>query len=520
MESRFGTRVVRCYENRPKSIYAMLADAIAKWPTAEAVVDGDIRLSYSELGACVNRFTLRLERCGVRPGHRVAVLVENSTRFLCVLYAVARIGGILVPINTREKAPGITYLLDHSGASVLVFSPRFGGNVPDLGDALMTIEFDDQELLRLANLQGEDLPSGAYETNEDDTAILLYTSGTTGRPKGAKLSHAGLVMAAMNYVHLFGMEGADRSGVPAPMSHVTGITGGILPMPLVGGCVLIVPEFKAAAFLKFAADERMNVVVMVPAMYSLCLLQPEIHSLDLSNWRIGAFGGAPMAGSTIEALNDVLPGLKLFNAYGATETLGALVICPSSHALAKRETIGVPIPMADVVIMNEDGVECEIGEVGELWLSAASVSAGYWEDEAATLREFVGGFWKSGDLGAKDEDGFIRLLDRKKDMLNRGGFKIYSAEVEQVIMSVPGVLEAAVVGNSCPVLGERIHAFVTLEDGHDVVDRTLWEACSANLSDYKVPESWTISYTPLPRNANGKLIKMALRERLQSDPQI
>jgi O-succinylbenzoic acid--CoA ligase len=261
------------------------------------------------------------------------------------------------------------------------------------------------------------------------------------------------------------------------------------------------------------AAERVTHTLMVPAMYTLCLMDPAFDGEKLARWRIGGYGGAPMPVSAIDALADRLPGLTLVNAYGATETTSPTTMMPPGLTRDHADTVGVPLPCADVRVMDDDGRELPAGETGELWIAGPMVVPGYWDNPEATQAAFTGGYWHSGDLGSVDADGFVRLFDRKKDMLNRGGFKIYSVEVENTLMALPGVVEAAIVGRPCPVLGERVHAFIHAPGvAHD--DEAVRAHCRAQLTDYKVPETITWADAPLPRNAGGKLLKRALRDQL------
>ncbi|MFM7011632.1 MAG: class I adenylate-forming enzyme family protein, partial [Betaproteobacteria bacterium] len=230
-------------------------------------------------------------------------------------------------------------------------------------------------------------------------------------------------------------------------------------------------------------------------------------------WRIGGYGGAPMPVSVIDGLAQKLPGLTLLNAYGATETTSPTTMMPAGETRTHADTVGVPLPCADVRIMDDEGHEVPRGETGEIWIGGPMVVPGYWENPQATAESFTAGYWHSGDLGSMDAQGYIRLYDRKKDMLNRGGYKIYSVEVENCLMGIPGVLEAAIVGRPCPVLGERVHAFLYAPDcAHD--DKLVLAHAKASLADYKVPETITWLDHPLPRNANGKVMKRLLRELL------
>jgi acyl-CoA synthetase (AMP-forming)/AMP-acid ligase II len=309
------------------------------------------------------------------------------------------------------------------------------------------------------------------------------------------------------------MTAADRSVAAVPLSHVTGLIANIAAVVRCSGTLVILPSFKAPEFLKAAERERMSHTVIVPAMYNLCLLEPEFDRYDLSAWRIGAYGGAPMPAATIERLAEKLPRLTLVNAYGATETTSPAVLMPPEHTAKHLDSVGKSVPCVTLAVMDEAGQELPRGEIGEIWISGPSVVRGYWNNPSATTEEIVAGFWRSGDLGSIDSDGFIRVFDRKKDMINRGGYKVYTAEVETVLAAHPGVVESAVVGKPCPVLGERVHAFVVPRDATLTAPK-LRAFCAERLSDYKVPESFALRREALPRNANGKVLKRTLREDL------
>ncbi len=241
---------------------------------------------------------------------------------------------------------------------------------------------------------------------------------------------------------------------------MTGLIAIIAAMLRVGGATVIVPGFKAGPFIALMAAERVTYTLVVPAIYQLCLLQPDFASADLSAWRIGGYGGAPMPVATIDALAERLPKLTLVNAYGATETTSPATLMPAGQTRAHADCVGVALPAADVRVMDDAGRELPPGETGELWIGGPMVVPGYWDNPQASAASFTAGYWHSGDLGSVDAEGYVRIFDRQKDMLNRGGFKIYSVEVENVLMAWPGMVEAAIVGRPCPVLGERVHAFV------------------------------------------------------------
>jgi O-succinylbenzoic acid--CoA ligase len=350
--------------------------------------------------------------------------------------------------------------------------------------------------------------------SEEDTAAILYTSGTTGRPKGAMLSHLGIVHSSIHYEQIMRLGPDERAALAVPASHVTGLVALITAMWQVGGALVILPQFKASEFIAIAARERVTYTMLVPAMYALCLLQPEFGQADLSAWRIGAYGGAPMPEATIQSLARTVPGLTLMNAYGSTEVTSPATAMPIGDQAAHLDSVGKALPCVDIVVVDDDGIEVAPGQTGELLIGGPMTVRGYWDNPQASAKEFVGGYWRSGDLGAVDAQGYVKIFDRKKDMINRGGYKIWSVEVENTLVGFPGVIEAAAVGVPCPVLGERVHAFVhATVPSPDPVALRDW--CAQSLADYKVPETITVRPDPLPRNANGKLLKREMRGWLQ-----
>jgi O-succinylbenzoic acid--CoA ligase len=521
MEAHFGDRLVRCFAARPKSVHAMLEDAIRQHGERDALVFEGRRWTWRELGDQVGQVAAGLAAHGVERGDRVALFLGNLPEFIFTLYAVQRLGAVAVPVSVREQKPGLEYILNQCGARLIVHEAALSARVPDVGacPALLAriVVGDTTGAGNFTDLASHGAIASAAEVGEEDTALILYTSGTTGRPKGAMLTHFGIVHSAMHFEACMRLTSADRSGLVVPASHVTGIIAIIATMLRVGGAVVVMREFKAAAWIAEAARERVTQTIMVPAMYNLILLSPEFGRHDLSAWRVGGFGGAPMPVATIDALAAKLPNLTLTNAYGATETTSPVTVMPEGGTRGHADCVGVTVPCGEVIVVDDNGVEVPHGETGELWIGGPMIVKGYWDNPEASAREFTAGYWHSGDLGSVDAGGYVRVFDRKKDMLNRGGYKIYSVEVENVLMAWPGVIEAAVVGRPCPVLGERVHAIVHAP-GVELSEAALREFCAARLADYKVPESVTLADAPLPRNANGKLMKRLLRESIPAQP--
>jgi long-chain acyl-CoA synthetase len=559
-EAVYGDRVVRCFAERPASLHALLQNAVAQHAGSDAVVCGGTRWSYAALDAEVARIAAGLAAAGVARGERVLMFMGNRPEFVSVLFAIARLGAIAVPVGEREQMPGLAYMLQQCGACAIVFDEVLADRVPPAADvpalrlrivagsgagagrdavaAIRAVAASRAGAGRDAvagsdALSGSDAAAGPgagalplsalgaglplrtepQPVQPQDTALILYTSGTTGRPKGAMLTHLNVAHSVRHYEVCMGLRQGDRSALAVPASHVTGLIAVIAAMVHVGGAIVVLPQFKAADFLFTMAAERVTHTLMVPAMYTLALMQPGVDAAALTHWRIGGYGGAPMPVATIDALGERWPSLVLINAYGATETCSPATMMPPGLTRAHADSVGLPLPCADLRVMDDAGHELPPGEAGELWIGGPMVVPGYWDNAEATAANFTAGYWHSGDLGSIDALGFVRLFDRKKDMLNRGGFKVYSVEVENTLMAFPGVVEAAVVGRPCPVLGERVHAFLHAP-GVAPDDEAVRAFCRARLTDYKVPETITWSGAPLRRSATGKLLKRVMREGL------
>jgi acyl-CoA synthetase (AMP-forming)/AMP-acid ligase II len=444
-EALYGDRVVRCYAERPRHLHAMFAAACERAPHAVALTCDGRRWSYAQCDSLVRRLAAGLVAHGVMPGERVVMFIDNRTEFVIVLLALARIGAIAVPVGVREQRPGLAYIARQSGAIAIVTDAALAERAPDAGEA---------PALRLRIAIGGAPGCVAYDDllahdragpataapAPSDVAVILYTSGTTGHPKGAMLTHLNIVHSALHYQACMKLGGAEVSALAVPASHVTGLVAVIVTMIQVAGTTVIVPAFKAESFIALMQRERVTHTLMVPAMYNLCLLQPSFERADLSAWRVGGYGGAPMPAATIDALAQRLPGLTLLNCYGATETTSPATMMPMGDTRTFADSVGVALPLAEVRVMDDDGREVPTGDTGELWIAGPMVVPGYWANPEATAASFTAGWWHSGDLGAVDAQGYVRVFDRKKDMLNRGGFKIYSVEVENVLMAWPGMV--------------------------------------------------------------------------------
>lgn len=522
-EQHFGNRIIRCYRHRLHSVLTSFLEAAKRAPDSECIVCDGERLTYRDVSARIETMARQLSVRGLQAGDRAGILLANSPEYILSVLAILRVGAIAVPMNVREQATGLAYMLSHSEAKVVICGADqahklpAADSVPTLrhrfvvaGTATAPAGTEPFEAL-LTPIDG-DLPLPAE--NEEDPAVILYTSGTTGKPKGVILTHLNIIHTLMHYQELMDLRDGERTLLVAPVSHVTGLVANVLTIFHVAGCVVIIRQFDAVEAIRLIAVEKVSHGVMVPAMYNLCLLRTNFDDYDLSHWRIGGFGGAPMPESTIAGLRSKVPALELINAYGATETTSPTTCLPLGDGGRHADSVGQVVPCGDVRIMDDAGREVATGESGELWISGPMVVPGYWNNPEANEREFTAGHWRSGDIGSIDEQGFVRVFDRKKDMINRGGYNVYSVELENLIISHPDVVECAIVPHPDPVLGEKIHAFVTRRDGHDVSEDSIRAYCREHLADYKIPDYVTLQDEPLPRNANGKLVKAVLKERV------
>lgn len=519
VETHFGRVGIKCFSDRPSDVNRMMEQAVARNPSGEAVVCDNVRLTYRMLDDQITAVAAGLAGLGLGKGDRVAMLLANGPEFVSVLLATLRIGAIAVPINVREQTPELTHILNDCGASVLIHDADIVSKLPATADV--------SALRHRLSVGGPSAGSHDYETlaasgvalphaqvSEEDTAVILYTSGTTGRPKGAMLTHMNIIHSAMHFELCLGLGTDERSLLAVPASHVTGLVATLFTMLRTAGCSVIMRAFKAEDFLSLAAHEKVTQTLMVPAMYNLLLLRCTITDYDLSHWRVGGYGGAPMAQSTIHELTEKLPDLLLVNAYGATELTSPATLMPPGLGAERSDSIGITVPCGEIRIVDAQGHDAAPDEHGEMWIKGPMVVPGYWNNPEKTAQEFHDGYWKSGDIGSRDADGFISLHDRSKDMIIRGGYNIYSAEIENTLAAHPAVIECAAIGQPDPVLGEKLHVFVHSSDPS--LDAAAVKAhCATHLADYKTPDFVSFCADPLPRNPNGKIIKRLLRDRVQ-----
>ncbi|MFG3333053.1 long-chain fatty acid--CoA ligase [Streptomyces tendae] len=504
----------------------MLNQGIGSWPARRArktpertaVVHQDTELTYRELYERVLRLAHALRALGVDRGDRVAYLGPNHPAFLETLFAAGMLGAIFVPLNSRLTAPELTYQLTDSGSTVLVHS---AGHTATAAQASAGADGAVRHRITLGTagegaLGYEELLAGGgtgrldEAVAPDDPCIIMYTSGTTGRPKGAVLTHANITWNSVNVLVDTELGGDEVTLVVAPLFHTAGLGMTCLPTLLKGGRVVLLESFEAAQVLDVIERRRVTYMFGVPTMYDAMAAQPRWAEADLSSLRSLNCGGAPVPTRTIETY--LARGLTFSQGYGMTEASPGVLFLDREQSSAKAGSAGVPHFFTDTRIALPDGRDADPGEPGEVLVQGPNVMRAYWRRPEETAAAFTDDGWlRTGDVARTDDDGYAYIVDRVKDMFVSGGENVYPAEVEDALLGHPSVAECAVVGVPDAVWGEVGHAVVVLAGGARADASEILAHLRGRLAKYKIPK--TLVFAPeLPRTASGKIVKPAVRE--------
>ncbi len=478
------------------------------------------RLTYAELDVRVKRLANGLMASGLKSGERVAYLLDNSCalEYLVSYLAVHRAGGVNVPINARLAPPEIEWILTDASAQFCVALPawadevkRLAPGLPALRQLVVVGEGDGGGAVSWETLARSSPAFPGTAVSLDDWADILYTSGTTGRPKGTIHTHRSALHLALA-ADALGLRPDDVYETPIPFYTSSGCHTYLLPA-LYSGCTMLIDStFNQADVLRTMSREGTTVFFGVPSMFIYLLDQAAMLAADGPSLRKCLYGGSIMPYETIEGLHRQFPGLELINLYGLTEAGPGGAMLPGPYALTKPGSVGKAIPpFTDIRVIGDDGQNTGPDEVGEILIRTESAMQGYLGAPELTAQTLRDGWIYTGDLGRWDEDGFLYIVDRKKDVIIRGGFNVYPTEVEDVLKSHPAVLEAAVIGTPHPALGEDIKAVVVLKPDQTVGPEDLRAYCQGRIADFKIPRQITLT-AALPRNAMGKVLKSALRD--------
>jgi HIP---CoA ligase len=514
-----------------RTLPALIQAGARAHPDREAIADGPDRLSYADLADQAELVARGLMAHGVQAGDRVAIWAPNGWRWVAAALGIAGAGAVMVPLNTRYKGAEAGYILRRTRARILVTQDTFlghgyvamlaGEDLPDLATIVVMDQIPDSTrsmvtwagLLDAATrIPPEQGRARAGAVGPDDLCDIFFTSGTTGRPKGAMLTHGQSTQLYVAWSALADLRPGDRYLLINPMFHTFGYKAGVIACLLRGATIVPQAVFDVDTALGLVETERITVMPGPPTLYSSILDHPDRAGRDLSSLRVAVTGATTVPVALIERLRGELALETVITAYGLTESCGTATMChPDDDPVTIATTSGVAIPGVSVQVVGANGAVLPAGEPGEVLIRGYNIMRGYFEDEAATKSTVDEDGWlHTGDIGVLDERGYLRITDRLKDMFIVGGFNAYPAEIEQALARHQKVSEAAVVGVPDARLGEVGHAFVLLRPGTTATEAELIDYCRTHLANFKVPRRILI-VTTLPRNASGKVLKSALR---------
>jgi acyl-CoA synthetase (AMP-forming)/AMP-acid ligase II len=498
---------------------------------AYCIVDGG-QMTFAQWEGESNRLARVLVALGITKGDRVSIFVSGSEalRFMVAYSAVHKAGAVAVPTNTRLVHAELERLLGHAEVSLVLtdselapLTHKVSGSLKNTPHVLVAPAPSDRGANdepwswgALSDTEGNEITdSSTFQValSGEDLADILYTSGTTGTPKGVAIRHRNVALIP-------GKPNPNYSGQcwlhASPLFTFAGIGFVYNPMQL-GLYGIYQPRFDAGRWLEVVEELRPSFVFLVPSMAQLITAHPRFAAADLSSISMCAIGSAPLAPATLRALQERMPEAAVSNSYGMTEAGPAYCAMPKGESLKRIGSVGQPMPPLEIRIVDEDGNNLPTGEIGEAWLRMSGREREYFRDPQATASTWSGGWLHTGDLARMDEDGYLYIVGRKKDVIIRGGNNIHATDVEAVLHDHPAIVEAAVVGVPHEVLGEDVAAFVVLKEGASLSAEEVRQHCASTLADYKVPRR--IEFVDeLPKNATGKVIKAQLRARLSGEP--
>jgi len=509
--------------------FLSIANAIC--PDRDSIAFEGKGLTYAQMNERVNQLANALSKLGGGKGDRIGILQVNCHQYIESYFATAKLGAIFVPLNFRAKAEELSYMIGNAEVKILLV----GGRYLDLAEAALSQLKTVQQCISIDSHRGsmiyyEDLINSSSsdellcEIGDEDITILMYTSGTTGRPKGVPLRHNAFVTYVLDNVDPASPEIEERNLLTVPLYHVAGIQA-MLAAIYGGRTLVLMGQFEVKEWLETVQRERVTRAMLVPTMLKWVVDDSDFSQYDLSSLKVITYGAAPMPFEVITKAIKVLPWVRFINAFGQTETASTITtLGPEDHQIEGTEeerakklkrlssSIGRPLPDVEVKIVDEEGKALPPLEVGEILARGPRIMTGYWRDEEKTSAVISSDGWlRSGDMGWMDEDGYIYLAGRADDMIIRGGENISPEEVEDVLHSHPKVEEAAVIGVPDPEWGQQPRAIVALKQGASATPEEIMEHCRSRLAGFKRPRS-VVFIDSLPRNPMGKVLRKKLRD--------
>ncbi len=522
------------------TIPAAVLDAVERGGNREAIVDGDHRWTWAEVGAAVEQATGAFLAAGIEVGDRVAIWAPNCAEWVVALLGLQSAGAVLVPLNTRYKGAEAADILSRSRARILITVDGFLGNqyvgmlaghdLPHLerivvlrseasGQPTEPSETWEHFLAAGDGVTAETVAARRAEVRPESTADLLFTSGTTGKPKGVICAHGQTLRTVATWANVVGLDQTDRYAAINPFFHSFGYKAGIIAWLVTGGTLLPVPVFDVPEVMRLIAAERATMLPGPPTLYQTILNHPDRAQLDSSSLRLAVTGAASVPVSLVEQMRSDLGFDTVITAYGLTEACGFATMCRrSDDAVTIATTSGRAMPGIEVQVVSDEGVALPAGEPGEIVIRGYNVMAGYFENPEATAETIDADGWlHTGDIGVMDDRGYLKITDRKKDLFIVGGFNAYPAEIENLLLAHPHIAQVAVIGVPDERQGEVGAAFVVATTGTtpDPAEIIAW--ARENMANFKVPRTVHV-VDALPFNPGGKVMKFELRNRLQEAP--
>ncbi|MCK9364343.1 MAG: long-chain-fatty-acid--CoA ligase [Syntrophales bacterium] len=511
----------KIYKNRPKNVVEILENTVTAYPDKEGFIYGNLRLTFKEFDGIVNRIAAGLEKLGVQKDDHVAILLGIQLEFPLIFFALMKLGALAVPLNTRFKGEELAYEINDSESKLLIVDEEYWPFIDSVRDQLKTV--------RNIFYNGDNVPGGVLpfqllkdnkeeiftqaKLSETDDALIMYTSGTTGKPKGAVLQQRGLVLTAMLVSDFMCLQPGDKMIACIPLFHITGLNQVMIASINSGISCVYMRTFKTKEFLQLLSSEKVTAYIGVINIIWLMINHPDFDQYDFSSFKTAFFGGSPATEEMVKGIFKKLPNLNISVGYGLTESFGMVCTTPYEDVFRKIRGVGKMLPTVEAKIVDviDAGKELPPESVGEILLRSAKITKGYWKNPEATKATITSDGWlHTGDIGKMDDEGFLYIMDRKKDMIIRGGEKIYSQEVENLIFDYKKVMEVAVVGVPDSVMGEVVKAVIVLKEGERATEDEIKQFCAERLADYKIPKFIEFA-SSLPRNPAGKLIKAELR---------
>ena len=479
-----------------------LGRAARYFPERTALAVNGTRSTFRDLYARVGHIAAALTKHGFKAGDRLAILLPNESEYIELVYACAWLGVIAVPLNTRLSVKEIDDILTDAQPRGLIRHSSLPTPTVQVSQQLVL----DREPL---DLETNSVPDPIYDPHA--ILALIYTSGTTGRPKGVEIRHANILENVYHTNFWFPLEEGAVHLHAAPIFHIADFPF-MFAAPAFGACQATIPKFSPETFCETVRRERVTHTVLVPTMINILTQFPDLQKYDLTSLRHLGYGGSPMAPELVHRTRQLLPNVKLVQVYGLSEAGFLTGLVDPEHTEDRLASCGRPCMGIDVRVVDPTGNEVETGKTGELVARGANIMRSYWNKPDETKLAFRNGFFRTGDIGYQDANGYFYILDRLKDMIVTGGENVYSGEVEAVIYTHPAVREVAVFGIPDPKWGEIVKACVVLKPGKTLTPDELIAYCRRSLANFKVPRSIEFSETELPKSGSGKILKRLLRD--------